>query len=253
MLRVDSIETIPAETARVAQAALDENNRCRKLREQFGTVFSDDRFAALFPTRGQPAAAPWRLALVTILQFAEGMSDREAADAVRARIDWKYLLGLELTDPGFDYSILSRFRDRLTEGNAEMLLLRQILLKSQELGLIRKRSDMRTDATHVVASVRNINRSEMVGETLRAALNVIATVDPKWLLANVDDSWYLKYARRFEVNRAPLTKEDTVAATEDIGLDGMTLLARIWLDTAPKYLRILPAVEILRRCWVEQF
>jgi len=246
-------ESIPLETVRVACAALDEDNRYRKLREHFDTVFSDHAFEALFPTRGQPAAAPWRLALVTILQFAESLSDREAADAVRARIDWKYLLGLELTDPGFDYSILSRFRDRLIEGNAEMLMLQQILDKSREFGLIRKRSDMRTDATHVIASVRHMNRSELVGETLRAALNVIATVDPRWLAANVDASWYSRYAKRFESNRAPLTKEAMLAVTEDVGQDGMKLLERIWLDSTPHYLRTLPAVEILRKCWVEQF
>jgi len=169
-------------------------------------VFNDQAFEPLFPARGQPAATPWRLALVTVLQFAEGLSDREAADAVRARIDWKYLLGLELTDPGFDHSILSRFRDRLIEGGAEMPLLRQILEKSRQLGLIRKRSDIRTDATHVLASVRNMNRSELIGETLRAALNIIATVDPKWLASNIDGPWYLKYAKRFESNRSPQSK-----------------------------------------------
>jgi transposase len=253
MLRSNLHESIPPDTVRVAHAALNEGNRYRKLKEHFDTVFSDHAFADLFPIRGQPAATPWRLALVTVLQFAEGLSDREAAEAVRARIDWKYLLGLELTDPGFDYSILSRFRDRLIGGKAETLLLQQILDKSQKLGLIRKRSDMRTDATHVVASVRNMNRSELVGETLRAALNVIATVDPKWLAANVDGSWYLKYAKRFESNRAPLTKDDMVATTEDIGLDGMTLLERVWQDSTPQYLRTLPAIEILRQCWVEQF
>jgi transposase len=253
MLRSNLHESIPPETVRVACTALDEDNRYRKLRENFDTVFSDEAFEPLFTARGQPAAVPWRLALVTVLQFAEGLSDREAAEAVRARIDWKYLLGLELTDHGFDYSILSRFRDRLIEGKAEMLLLRQILDKSQEFGLIRKRSDMRTDATHVLASVRNMNRSELVGETLRAALNVIATVDPRWLAANVDGSWYLKYAKRFESNRAPLTKEGIVAATENVGLDGMTLLEKLWVDATPRYLRILPTVEILRQCWVEQF
>jgi transposase len=232
---------------------LDEDNRYRKLREQFGTVFSDEAFEPQFPLRGQPAAAPWRLALVTVLQFAEGLSDREAADAVRARIDWKYLPGLKLTDPGFDYSILSRFRDRLIEGNAEMLHLRQILDESRKFGLIQRRGDMRTDATHVVASVRNMNRCELVGETLRAALNVIATVDPKWLVANIQVLWYLKYARRFETNRSQLTKERSVTAAEEIGMDGMTLLGKVWHNAAPPYLRTLPAVEILRRCWVEQF
>jgi transposase len=122
-----------------------------------------------------------------------------------------------------------------------MLILSQILDKSRTLGLIGKRSDMRTDATHVIASVRNMNRSELVGETLRAALNVLATVDPKWLAANVDGSWYLKYAKRFESNRSPLTKEAVVAATEDIGMDGMTLLERIWQDSASSISRTLPS------------
>ncbi|MFL6307319.1 MAG: transposase [Candidatus Sulfotelmatobacter sp.] len=125
---------------------------------------------SLFPSRGQPAFAPWRLALVTIMQFAEGLSDREASDAVRTRIDWKYLLGLELTDSGFDYSILSRLRDRLIDGHAEIALLQRLLEKCRDVGLIRGRNDMRTDSTHVMASIRNMNRSELVGETLRATL-----------------------------------------------------------------------------------
>lgn len=123
MLQLLPAGPIPTDTARVAKAAIPEGNSCVKLRDFLGTVFDDALFAPLFPGRGQPAAAPWRLALVTILQFAEGFSDRDAADAVRTRIDWKYLLGLELSDPGFDYSILSRFRERLIEGSAEMPLL----------------------------------------------------------------------------------------------------------------------------------
>jgi transposase len=232
---------------------LDDDNRYIKLREQFGAIFNDRSFASLFPTRGQPAAAPWRLATVTILQFAEGLSDREAADAVRARIDWKYLLALELTDSGFDYSILSRFRDRLVEGHAEMLLLDQMLEKCRDRGLIRNRSDMRTDATHVVASVRNMNRFELVGETLRAALNVLATVNSEWLAANAETAWYLKYSRRFESDRIMRSKEEIVAKAEEIGRDGMTLLEKLWLPSTPRYLHELPAAETLRQCWVAQF
>jgi len=141
MLKTRPTNQIPVDTARVASAAISKGNKCLQLRAVFGTVFDDDQFAALFPAKGQPATTPWRLALVTILQFAECLSDREAADAVRARIDWKYLLGLELTDPGFDHSILSRFRDRLIEGNTEMLLLQTLLEKCRHLGLVRERCD----------------------------------------------------------------------------------------------------------------
>lgn len=253
MLELLSVGPVPADTLLVAKAAIPKGNTRLVLRDCLGTIFDDSLFAPLFPTRGQPAAAPWRLALVTIMQFAEGLSDRDAADAVRVRIDWKYLLGLGLADPGFDFSILSRFRDRLIEGNAEMLLLQRLLERCQDLGLIRGRNDMRTDSTHVVASIRNMNRSELVGETLRATLNVLAAVDPKWLSANVATPWYLKYAKRFESGRQPRTKEGITAAAEEIGRDGTALLTRIWSEEAPQYLRNLPAVEALRRCWVSQF
>lgn len=253
MLQLLPVGPIPVDTIRVAQAAIPEGNTYLKLRNFLGTIFDDALFAPLFPRRGQPALAPWRLALVTILQFAEGLSDRDAADAVRARIDWKYLLGLELSDRGFDFSVLSRFRERLIEGNAEMSLLHRLLEGCRGQGLVRERSDMRTDSTHIIASIRNMNRLELVGETLRATLNVLSTVDPAWLSANVDSEWYLRYAKRFERGRLPKSKDGTDAAAEQIGRDGMFLLEAIWQLTAPAYLRVLPAVETLRRCWISQF
>ena len=123
----------------------------------------------------------------------------------------------ELSDSGFDYSILSRFRDRLIKGHAEMSLLDQFLDKCKSLAILRDRSDIRTDSTHVVASIRNMNRSEMVGETLRATLNVLSTVDPTWVAANVEASWYLKYARRFESDRQTRTKDGIIATAEEVG------------------------------------
>jgi transposase len=253
MLRLLPVGPIPSDTMRVAEAAIPAGNTYLKLRSFLGTVFEDELFAPLFPRRGQPAVAPRRLALVTIMQFAEGFSDRDAADAVRTRIDWKYLLGLELSDPGFDYSILSRFRARLIEGNAEMSLLQRLLEQCRDLGLLRERSDMRTDSTHIIASIRNMNRLELVGETLRATLNALATVDPAWLSAHVESDWYLRYAKRFERGRLPKTKEGTIAAAEQIGRGGIFLLEAILAPTAPAYLRLLPSVETLRRCWIAQF
>jgi len=99
------IPPVPEDTARIARAAFRRGNACLVLRDQLGTLFTDADFADLYPKRGQPAYAPWRLALVTLLQFRQGLSDRQAAEAVRARIDWKYLLALDLADPGFDRSV----------------------------------------------------------------------------------------------------------------------------------------------------
>ena len=104
---------IPEETQRVARAAFPQSTLCLRIADALGPVYGDEQFADLFPRRGQPAEAPGRLAWITVLQFVENLSDRAAADAVRGRLDWKYLLGLELTDPGFHHTVLSEFRSRL--------------------------------------------------------------------------------------------------------------------------------------------
>ena len=118
-LKSQAIGLVPEQTARVAKAAFPKGSLCLTLRDELGMPLSDAHFADLFPVKGQPAEAPWRLALVTVLQFAEDLSDRQAAEAVRSRIDWKYLLGLELTDAGFDASVLCEFRTRLVSAGAE--------------------------------------------------------------------------------------------------------------------------------------
>src|SRR5262249_31095602 len=149
-----------------------------------GTLFTDAQFADLFPTRGQPAETPWRLALVTVLQFVENLSDRQAADAVRSRIDWKYLLGLELTDPGFDATVLCEFRARLVQTGAEARCFEALLTLCKERGWVKARGKQRSDSTHVLAAVHTLNRLENIGETLRHALNVLATAAPEWLFAH---------------------------------------------------------------------
>jgi transposase len=106
-LKALSIPPVPEETARVAHAAFPRGNLFMQVRDTLGTIYTDEAFADLFPTHGQPALAPWRLALVTIFQFMEGLTDRQAADAVCDRVAWKYALSLELCDPGFDHSVLS--------------------------------------------------------------------------------------------------------------------------------------------------
>src|SRR4051794_11770422 len=175
--------SVPEETQRVARAAFPKGTLCLRIGDQLGLLYRDAQFADLFPTRGQPAAAPARLALASVLQYVEGLSDRQAAEALRARIDWKYALGLELTDPGFDHTVLSEFRSRLVTGQAEQLLLDLLLDRLRDRDLLRSRGRQRTDSTHVLAAVRVLNRLERVGETLRAALNELAVLAPEWLRA----------------------------------------------------------------------
>ena len=121
------IGPVPQVTARVARAAFPKGNVYMQMREVLGTIFDDEDFSELFEVRGRPAITPWRLALITVMQFSEGLSDRQSAEAVRARIDWKYALGLQLSDPGFNFSVLSEFRSRLVKGGKERLLLEKLL------------------------------------------------------------------------------------------------------------------------------
>jgi transposase len=208
---------------------------------------------ALFPAWGQPGLPPWRLALVTIMQFRENLADRQAAEAVRARIDWKYLLSLELTDPGFDFSVLSAFRDRLLAGSAETLLLKKLLERCQALGLLTARGQQRTDSTHVLAALRVLNRLERVAETLRAALNALATVAPAWLQAVSPLAWYERYSRRIEESQLPKAKAAREALAHTVGEDGFLLRDALDTPDAPAGLRELPSLEALRRTWQRHY
>src|SRR3954453_5296133 len=244
---------IPAETERVARAAFPKGCLALHVAEALGPLFQDQQFTALFPKRGQPAEAPARLALATLLQFAEGLSDRQAADAVRGRIDWKYALALELTHPGFDHTVLSEFRSRLVEGQAERLLLDTLLTRCQELGLLKKRGRQRTDSTHVLAAVRVLNRLERVGEPLRAALNALAAVAPEWLQALAPAEWYERYGERVENYDLPKTEQGRLALAAVIGADGQKLLHAVDVARDQSWLHEVPAVKPLRRVWAEQY
>jgi transposase len=138
MLRPVPIGLVPDDTARVARAVFPNGHPYLTLADEVGALFTDEQFAALFPTHGQPALAPWRLALVSVLQFAEGLSDRHAAHALRSRIDWKYVLRLPLTDPGVDASVLSEFRSRLLTGSAEQVLLDTLLTWCREQQTVKR-------------------------------------------------------------------------------------------------------------------
>lgn len=248
-----SIPSVPDETARVARAAFPKGSPYLTLRDALGPMFADEDFGDLYAKRGQPGYPPWRLALVLLLQFREGLSDRQAAEAVRARIDWKYLLGLELTDAGFDHSVLSEFRSRLLAGSGEERLLERVLDACRTQGLLKARGRQRTDSTHVLAAVRELNRLELVGETLRAALNAIATVASAWLRVLAPAVWYERYSRRIEDFRLPKTPTGRETLAGEIGDDGYRLLAMLDAPDAPPGLASLPAIEALRTVWRRHF
>src|SRR6266446_8313764 len=252
-LRPHALESVSEETARLARAAFPKGNPYLTLRDALGTIFQDHDFTDLYFHEGQPGLSAWRLARVTIMQFRETLSDRQAAESVRARIDWKYLLSLDLTDPGFDFSVLSEFRDRLLAGDAEELLLEKLLERCRALGWLKARGAQRTDSTHVLAAICVLNRLELVAETLQAALNAVATVAPGWLQALSPLAWYERYSRRIEASRLPKATAAREAYAQTVGEDGFLLLDALETPAVPEGLRALPSLEALRRTWQRHY
>src|SRR6266702_8897849 len=244
-MKPSGLEPIPEETRALMQRLSPKGTMVSQLRDALGPIYSDEGFVHLFPTRGRAAEAPWRLALVTVLQAIEGLTDRQAAEAVRTRIDWLYALALPLDDPGFDYSILSDFRQRLLSAQAQDLLLEPILQLCRERGWLKPRGKQRTDATAVLARVRALNSLESVGESMRAALNAVASQEPEWLQAHLNPEWFDRYVHRFELARFPKAETQRQLLREQVGEDVAHLLACLQEVQTPQSLRSLPEVSLL--------
>lgn len=248
---------IPAETVRLARQSFPKGNVYMKMRDEIGVAYGDSQFAHLFSHAGQPAEAPGNLALVMVLQYMEGLTDQQAAEQVRAqgapRLDWKYLLGLEADDAGFHHDVLRYFRKRLLQGGEVDALLNHMLSHFAAKGWVKAGGKQRTDSTHVLAKVRNLNRLELVGETLRNALDALAERAPEWLMQQISREWQVRYALRFEAYRLPKSAHEQKALAEQIGADGAYLLACVYDKQAAPSLSRLAEVEVLRCVWLQQY
>lgn len=253
MLTPNYDHEIPEITIEVAKAASSKGNAMMKKRDEPGPLFEDHEFVKLYPATGQPLVSPARLALVTILQFMENLTDREATDAVRSRIDWKYSLSLELSDPGFHYSVLSEFRQRLLAHGAETMLLNRILEQCETAGLLKGQSKQRTDSTRVLAKIRSLNRIEIAGETMRRVLNDLAQMAPTWLQAHIQADWGKRYGSPVDTHDIRKSKAKLENLAQTIGEDGHYLLAAIYQEDTSAQVRSLFSVEVLRQICVQQY
>jgi transposase len=244
---------VPAETARVARAAFRKGTLAMRARDELGSWCDDEAFAGAYGVRGKPGISPAQLAMVTVLQFTENLTDRQAADAVRARLDWKYCLGLALEDEGFDFSVLSEFRARLVAGSLEETILELLLDRLKALGLVKAGGRQRTDSTHVLGRIRGLNRLELAGETVRAGLEALAAAAPGWLAGVIDESWQQVYGTRIDEIRLPASETARAKLAVQYGTDGYHLLDAVSAPDAPGWLRELPAVQALRAIWVQQY
>jgi transposase len=253
-LRPHSLPPVPEATAAAVQAAFPKGNLYVALRTEFGALYEDQLLADLYPPQGRPVeVAPWRLALVMVMQYIEGLTDRQAADAVRHCMDWKYALSLELTDPGFDFTLLHDFRCRLMAHEAGQRFLDTFLATCKARGWIKARGTQRTDSTHVLAAIRTLHRLECVLEAMHYTLNQLSAAEPAWIQQHMPRDWYPRYGLRSDQTRLPKDASKREALARQVGADGYQLLA--WVETADPSpgLRNLPALEALRRIWLQQY
>ncbi|MFE2750344.1 transposase, partial [Streptomyces scopuliridis] len=253
-LQPKGLPGIPAQTVAVSRAAFPHGTLAMRVRDRLGEVFADEPFTEAFGRRGAPGLSPAVLSLVTVLQFAENLTDRQAAVMAVRAIDWKYAIGVELTHTGFDASVLSRFRTRLAEYGLERVVFDRLLEVCREQGLVGSGGKQRTDSTHVISAVRDLNRTELAGESVRAALEVLAVAAGGWLADAVDVP---ELAHRYEerVNGWTMpssrTKRDRLAVV--FGQDALALCRAVWAPGAPGWLREIEPVAFLRRMLVQTY
>src|SRR5499426_1152912 len=253
-LHPEPLPPIPDVTVAAVRAAFPKGNIYVDLRTEFGTLYTDQLFVDFYPAEGRPVEVPpWRLALVMVMQYMEGLTDRQAADAVRRCMDWKYALSLDLHDPGFDCTLLPDFRERLLAHDATRRFLDTFLTACKARGWLKARGTQRTDSTHVLAAIRTLNRLELVLETLRAALNQLSEADATWVRGWVPLEWYESYGHRAESFRLPKDKSQRDALAVQIGAAGYTLMDAIYSRDDAQHLRGLPDLEVLRCIWIQQY
>src|SRR5712691_6309342 len=224
------------------------------IRDQLGQWLGDEDFAAAFGARGKPGWSPSRLALVTVLQRAENLTDRQAAESARTRIDWQYLLGLPFDDPGFDHTVLAEFRARVADGGLEQVVLDALLGRLAGTGLVKAGGKQRTDSTHVTAAVAALNRLELAGESVRAALEALAAAHPAWVAQRI---CVPDFTRRYGTPMTSWRPPASQARRDELAIayarDGYALLEAVYDSSAPAWLRELPAVDVLRQVLLQNY
>ena len=250
-LKIQSPWQMPDETRRIGQHLLDEKNIYRLIGDELFAKLNEKDFADLYPSEGQPGLSPVILAFVTVFQFIEKLPDRQAAESLRMRLDWKYALHLPLEDEGFNFSVLSEFRDRLIVGKAEGRVFETLVAQIREMGLIKEHGKQRTDSIAMLSKVRWLSRLEIAVETLRLAVVGLIKADREWSGATLPPSWEDKYGERFVMQRQ--TEKEWKEYEANIGNDGQWLLKRVTDGGAPAGLQELSEMKLLKIVWAQQF
>lgn len=250
-LKTQSPWPMPEETGRIGKMLLEEKDPYRMIGNQLFEKWQEEEFADLYSREGKPGYSPVILAFVSVFQFMERLADRQAAQALRMRLDWKYALHLPLEDAGFDFSVLSEFRDRVIEGKAEQRVFEKLVQEIRAMGLIKEHGKQRSDSIAMLVKVRRLSRIEMVVETLRLAVVALVAADREWCEEVIPPSWEEKYGERFVRQR--YSEQEWKAYEANIGNDGEWLLKRLKDGGAPAELQDLPEVQVFSTVWAQQF
>jgi transposase len=250
-LKVQPPWPMPIETERIGQKLLPEHDVYRLIGDRLFAQLNEAEYADLYSTEGKPGISPILLAFVTVFQFMEKLADRQAVRALQMRLDWKYALHLPLEYAGFDFSVLSEFRDRLIKGRAEGRVFEKLVEQIRALGLIKEHGKQRSDSIAMLTKVRQLGRLETVVETLRLAIVAIVDHDPAWSKEILLLSWEDKYGERFVRQR--YNEKEWQEYEEQIGENGQWLLERIEKGGVPAEIQSLPEVQVLKTVWTQQF
>lgn len=225
-----------------------------EIRDRLGTWLRDEDFAAAFGARGRPGRSPAMLSLVSVLQAQEELSDRQTGDMLATRLDWQYLLGLGPDDDVFDFSVLCEFRKRVADNGLEKTVLDALLARLRDEGLVRAGGKQRTDSTWVLSAARHWNTTELVAESVRAALEALSVACPGWTGSRLHTGdWERRYALRTGSWSSPPHPGTKGEAALQYARDGRALVAACCEDSAPPFARDLDAVQVLRTVLLQNF
>ncbi len=250
VIRSGSLPPLPRDTARAAEAVFGKGNAYLTVGDQFEQLLADIDFACL-DAIGRPVSTRAVLTLVTLFQFAEGLSDRRAVDALRTRTEWKYALHLPLNYPGFESSVLCQFRQIILADPAGHEVFQQALDRLAQTGLFRNLDTQRSRGDEVVAAVCTIACLEQLVEAMHAVLEALAAVEPRWLLTHSLPHWYERYNQMVTLNALPTSRAEQLALAQAIGKDASHLLEAI--DMADGTVARLPEAQALWQIWRQQF
>lgn len=248
------LKPVPEETARVMRTAFRKKTLAMLLRDTLEELYEDEQFAAqcpIEPIKEQPAYASWQLIILTILQYADGLTDQKAANNIPVRLDWHYGLGLDLEDAASDLPSLSRFRQSLLHEGPGTMLLNRLLEVCQQQGWLKVRGKQRLDSAYILTKLGVLTDLEYILETLSATLDELATLAPDWLLAQIDSTWFDRYVPQFEHHHLPKPENQRIAWIQQIGADGLYLLQAIEKPGTPDNVKKAPAVHLLRQIWAQ--